>query len=108
MDQVIEVRQRFLEDFHANRDLYDERDLLKINSDLWVKRFINFLDQGADKGLEHMKETFRWRKSFGVNDFDRTTIPLEVYQMGPLFIYEPDAKGSKVVLMAVKLIAPLD
>ena len=69
------VRKEFLQDFKLNSHLYDEKDLCKINSDLWVKRFIHFLNQGPEKGLEHMKEVFRWRKSFGVPTFDRLSIP---------------------------------
>jgi hypothetical protein len=68
-----------------------------------VSRFISFLDQGPEKAVEHMKECFRWRKSFGVATFDRTTIPIEVYQMCPVFIYEPDSRGRLTLYVRVKM-----
>ncbi|KAI1290112.1 Motile sperm domain-containing protein 2 [Halotydeus destructor] len=91
--EIAMVREQFMADYEANPELYDAEDLVKVNTDHWVSRFIGFLDQGPEKGLDHMVECFRWRKTFGVNAFDQAIIPLEVYQMGPLFIYEPDNNG---------------
>ena len=102
-EKITYIRARFLEDYYANSDLYDECDLKKVNNDFWISRFINFLDQGLDKSLEHMKECFRWRKSFGVNTFDRTSIPREVYQMGAIFQYKPDARGRHSLIIRVKM-----
>lgn len=102
------VRQQFMDDFDANRDLYDENDMDKINSDLWVARFLHFMDQGPEKAVEHMKECFRWRKSFGINSFDRTSIPIEVYQMCPVFQYPANDETRRTLFVRVKMHRKID
>lgn len=103
-DSILEVRHKFLEESHLHPDLYDEEDRLRVKiSDLWVGRFLNFLNQGPDKALEHMKECFQWRKSFGVNHYDPFEIPLEVYQMCPLFEYLPDSEGRGMLYARIKM-----
>lgn len=102
------VRKQFLREYEDNKEFYDECDLEKVRNDLWVARFINFMHQGPEKGLEHMKECFRWRKSFGVNSFDRTTIPIEVYQMCPVFMYGADDSSRRTLFVRVKMHRKID
>jgi hypothetical protein len=101
---IKELRERFLNEIDAHPDLYDAVDREKvIHSDLWVSRFLNFLDQGPDRAFDHMIETFRWRKSFGINHFNPLEIPREVYMMAPLFEYYPDPAGRKMFYVRVKM-----
>lgn len=101
---IEQVRNKFLEDYELNPHLYDEEDIQKVKeNDVWVSRFINFLDQGTDKGLEHMIDVFRWRKSFGINTFDPLVIPKEVYEMGPVCDYGVDKKGNRNLYLRVKM-----
>lgn len=101
---IKELRCKFLHDFDSHPEMYDPADRDKVtSSDLWVARFLNFLDQGPDRALDHMIETFRWRKSFGINQFDPLEIPREVYVMAPLFEYYPDSKGRKMFYVRVKM-----
>lgn len=98
------VRRRFLEEYEANPHLYDSCDRERVaKHDYWVSRFINWLDQGPEKAFEHMKETFRWRRSYGVNCYDPLEIPLEVYQMGPVFRYLDDPEGRSMLYVRCKM-----
>ena len=101
---IKELRCKFLQDFDSHPEMYEAADRHKVtSSDLWVGRFLNFLDQGPDRALDHMIETFRWRKSFGVLQFDPLEIPREIYVMAPLFEYYPDKKGRKMFYVRVKM-----
>ena len=101
---IEQLRSNFLEEYELNPHLYDEEDIQKIKeSDLWVMRFINFLNQGTEKGLEHMRDVFRWRKSFGINKFDPLVIPREVYEMGPVSHYGFDKEGNWNLYLRVKM-----
>ena len=103
-DQIQEVRYKFLEESRLHPELYDDVDRLKVKSnDLWVARFLRFLNQGSDQALNHMKECFQWRKSFGINSYDPLEIPLEVYQMCPLFEYVPDSEGRGMLYARIKM-----
>ncbi|RWS22112.1 motile sperm domain-containing protein 2-like protein, partial [Leptotrombidium deliense] len=73
---IEEVKRRFLDEYEANKDLYDEEDIERIiTNDFFVRRFVNFNGQGPEKGFEQMKKAYRWRKSFGVNHYDQLLIP---------------------------------
>lgn len=103
-DEIQTLRTRFLQDFDAHPELYDMRDREKIvKDDYWVGRFLHFLDQGSDRALAHMMDTFRWRKSFGVNSFSPLEIPREIYIMAPLFEYYPDLEGRRMFYVRVKM-----
>lgn len=98
------VRRRMLEEFDTNPHLYDLCDREKVaTNDFWVSRFINWLDQGNEKAFDHMKETFRWRRSYGINCYDPLEIPLEVYQMGPVFRFMDDPEGRSMLYVRCKM-----
>lgn len=101
---IQQLRSAFLEEYEINPHLYDEEDIEKVKeSDLWLTRFITFLNQGSEKGLEHMKDVFRWRKSFGINSFNPLEIPQEIYEMGPVSNYARDKDGNRNLIMRVKM-----
>lgn len=53
---VIELRQRFLQEFIQNRFHYDDEDAKRVReSDYWVKRFILHKKQGPNAAFYHMK-----------------------------------------------------
>jgi len=102
--QIDDLRRRFLDEIQSHPDLYDACDVERVKTrDVWVSRFLNFLDQGPERAFDHMKETFQWRRSFGINSFDPLEIPREVYQMGPVFLYQPDDDGRNMLYVRVKM-----
>jgi len=106
---VIELRKRFLVEFVTNRFNYHDEDAKRIReSDYWVKRFILHKNQGANAAFYHMKDTFKWKKSFGVHDFNPLDVPREIYQLSPIFSYLPDAKGIIPIYIRCKMIVKID
>ncbi|RWS13518.1 Motile sperm domain-containing protein 2-like protein [Dinothrombium tinctorium] len=103
-EMIREVREKFLEDYKANADLYESVDIEKIKqNDFYVRRYINYLNQGPEKGLEQMKKAYRWRKEFNLNHFDQLTVPKEMYQLGALFTYPPDKNGDLLLYVRGKM-----
>ncbi|RWS15633.1 Motile sperm domain-containing protein 2-like protein [Dinothrombium tinctorium] len=103
------VKEKFLDDVKANPNLYDSKDIEKIEkNDYFVKRFINYQNQGSEKGLEHMKKAYKWRKDFNINNFDQLCLPKEVYQMGAIFIYLPDKENDPVLHIRGKMHRKVD
>lgn len=103
-DAVNQLRERFLNEYQANQSLYDERDVQRIReSDFFVERFINFLNQGPDKGFEHMKECYRVRKAYGMAEMSQPDFPAEVYKSGAVFPYLPDNEENIVVHIRPKI-----
>ncbi|KAI1299355.1 Motile sperm domain-containing protein 2 [Halotydeus destructor] len=98
-----QVRQRFLQEYVTNRFSYYEQDAKRIReSDYWVKRFILHGQQGTNAAYYHIKDTFKWRKSFGLHDFEPLDIPSEIYQLAPVFDYLPDKAGCVPIYVRIK------
>lgn len=55
-----------------------------------------------------MSETFKWRKSFGVNDLDPLTFPKEFYVMGSNFLYLPAKDGTQTMYIRSKMHRKID
>lgn len=106
---VIELRKRFLTEFVTHRFHYHDEDAKRVReSDFWVKRFISHKNQGANSAYYHMKDTFKWKKSFGIHDFNPLDIPREVYQLSPIFSYLPDSNGVIPIYIRCKMIVKID
>ena len=67
--KVLDYIKEFPDDF----DLCDQ-DLLR-KSDLWMNRFLNFRNQSFESAYDQLIETFKWRKDFEVNTFDKSVTP---------------------------------
>ncbi|KAI1289370.1 Motile sperm domain-containing protein 2 [Halotydeus destructor] len=105
--QVSILRQRFLEEYEQNKTLYCDKDVdLVRNSDFYVGRFINFLNQGVDKGFEHLKEAFKIRKKFDISNCVPTEFA-DYTQDIPAFSYLPDKEGVSIIHLRSKLCSKL-
>lgn len=106
---VIDLRKRFLTEFVTHRFHYHDEDGKRVReSDFWVKRFMLHKNQGPNSAFYHMKDTFKWKKSFGIHDFNPRDIPKEVYQLSPIFSYLPDLKGVIPIYVRCKMIVKID
>ena len=106
---MIDLRKRFLVEFVTNRFHYHEEDAKRVReSDFWVKRFILHKNQGSNAAFYHMKDVFKWKKSFGIHDFNPIDIPREVYQLSPIFSYLPDKKGVTPIYIRCRMIIKVD
>lgn len=102
--KVGELRAKFLEEYEKDKTSYDERDVERIKTiDYTVLRFINFLGQGIDKGLEHMKDCYQWRKSYGVAYINRRDFTDDYFEAGAVFPYLPDKEGNVVIHIRPKI-----
>lgn len=63
---IDEVKRRFNEEYNQNPELYDERDLNRINTnDWWTKRYLLYRKHDVDKAFDLLKDNMKWRKEFG-------------------------------------------
>lgn len=105
---VHQLRERFLQEQLENVSLYDESDVQRVReSDFYVERFINFLNQGPDKGFDHMKECYQLRKTYGMPQLCKEDFPEEIYRSGAIFPYMADSEDSIVVHIRPKICAKL-
>lgn len=106
---VIELRKRFLTEYVTHRFHYHDNDARRVQeSDFWVKRFILHKNQGPNSAFYHMKDTFKWKKSFRIHEFNPLDIPKEVYQLSPLFSYLPDKNGVVPIYVRCKMIVKIE
>lgn len=90
------LRDLFLQEVANHPEEYDEEDVDRIKkSDFFVQRFINFLNQGVDKGFEQMKECYQWRKKINIKDFNPEDYPSAL--SSSIFPYFPDSEGLPVI-----------
>lgn len=105
---VENLRQRFLTEVQENASLYDESDVQRIrDDDFFVQRFLNFLNQGPEKALDHMRECYKMRKSYGMAEMSQEDFPEELYSSGAVFPYLCDKENNVVIHIRPKLCARL-
>lgn len=92
-----ELRAKVLDYIKENPNDFDlcDQDLLR-RSDLWMNRFLNFRNQSFESAYNQLIETFKWRKDFEVNTFDKTITPIEAWLSGGVFLYAPDKNGELI------------
>ncbi|CAG2162973.1 unnamed protein product [Oppiella nova] len=101
---VIQVRQRFLEDYTNNPDVYNEEDVERIRTNDWyVKRFLLARRRNVDEAYEMLRNTIRWRQEFGLPTMIDTDFPTEFYKVGGLFQYERDLSGNVVIYLRIRM-----
>ncbi|XP_054159375.1 motile sperm domain-containing protein 2-like [Oppia nitens] len=101
---VIELRQRFLEEYDNNRDLYNDEDVDTIRTNDWyVKRFLLARRRDVDQAFHMIRDTMRWRQQFGLSDMKDTDFPAEFYKVGGLFSYEKDLEGNVVIYLRIRM-----
>lgn len=102
-EKVIRLKRQFLEEAAQDNYLYDDEDLERIKLDDWyIERYLLHCKDNYDDAFSMLRESMRWRKSFGVNSLSETDFPREYYQSGSFFTHAPD-KGRPTVYIRGKL-----
>ncbi|XP_074601798.1 motile sperm domain-containing protein 2-like [Brevipalpus obovatus] len=103
-DKIIKLKRQFLEEIASERDSYHDDDIERINLDDWnVERYLLHCKDDVNTALVMLRESMKWRKSYGVNDLKETDFPREYYTSGSFFSYAPDKKGNEMVYIRGKL-----
>lgn len=55
-----------------------------------------------------MQDTFKWKRTFGIREFNPLHIPREIYELGPLFSYLPDRNNCIPIYVRIKYIVKHD
>lgn len=74
-----------------------------INDDWYLKRFLLARNRNVDESFKMLDETMRWRNDMYISQVRDYHFPSEFYQIGALFIYEPDLKGNLVLYMRIRM-----
>lgn len=77
--------------------------MVLINDDWYLKRFLLARNRNVDQAFEMLDETMRWRNDMYISQVRDYHFPSEFYQIGALFIYEPDLQGNLVLYMRIKM-----
>ena len=104
-DLIEEVRQKFLERVDKNPDLYYNEDVERVKTNDWtVRRYLYRYNKEPDvnTGLGALDKAMKWRKSFGVLDFNDTDISRECILSAGMLIYGKDLNGSQLILVRLK------
>ena len=92
---VKELRDKFMEEYNKEKDLYHETDIRKVLTDDWyVKRFLLARNRDVNESCQMMMEALKWKKSEGIHDLDGSYFPAEQFKLSSLFVYAPDKEGN--------------
>ncbi|XP_002737832.1 motile sperm domain-containing protein 2-like [Saccoglossus kowalevskii] len=95
-----ELRNEFLEK-HADdiaNGAYDQRDVQKVRSDdFYVKLFLLHSKGSYDFALEVIHSSLKFRKDFGVYDITEDSFPLELWEIGGLYVHGKDLSGNHLL-----------
>ncbi|XP_054163259.1 motile sperm domain-containing protein 2-like [Oppia nitens] len=105
-DLIEDLRQKIVERFAANPDLYYTKDIEKLKTNDWsVRRFLYEHKSKPDvsKALESMDKALKWRKSFGVHELKDNEFTREGYLSAGAFVYGTDRNGSPILILRGKV-----
>lgn len=74
-----------------------------IQDDWYLKRFLLAKNRKVDEAFQMLDQTMRWRNDMYISQVRDYHFPAEFYQIGGLFIYEPDREGTQVLYIRVRL-----
>jgi hypothetical protein len=102
---VKELRDKFMEEYNKEKDLYHETDIRKVLTDDWyVKRFLLARNRDVHESCQMMMEALKWKKSEGIHDLDGSYFPAEQFKLSSLFVYAPDKEGNITIYFRVKYV----
>ncbi|KAM4558168.1 motile sperm domain-containing protein 2 isoform 1-T2 [Odontesthes bonariensis] len=103
--KIEETRQRFKNELlQDSTDKYDPRDVERLQEDhALVEGYLTWRIYVVDDALKMIDESFQWRKEFGVNDINESTIPKWMFETGAVFLHGYDKEGNKLFWFKVKL-----
>jgi hypothetical protein len=100
--KIESLRQKFLEDYKADTDSYDECDVQRVRDSEWtLKRFLLSHKLDEELSLKNLIEAMKWRKSFGVNTRTDDYFPEDFYKIGGIFQYNSDKDGNRLLYLRV-------
>lgn len=77
--------------------------MVLINDDWYLKRFLLARNRNVEQAFQMLDETMRWRNDMYISQVRDYHFPSEFYQIGALFIYEPDKQGNLVLYMRIRM-----
>ncbi|XP_074596742.1 protein real-time-like [Brevipalpus obovatus] len=108
-NKINSIRNLFINDYEQNKDLYEEEDYQRVvQKDFWVTRYMANLDESNEEIFGRIRDTMRWRKSYGVKDFDPLSLPKEFFQIAALIPYVPDRQGRPTLYIRGKMHRKVD
>lgn len=98
---VQELRALILEDIKREPNKYSDVDKLSAHSDDWfIARYLLRMKLDVKSAHQMMRKAMEFRNSPVISI---TEFPQEFYQIGAVFVYEPDRKGNVPVYMRVRV-----
>ncbi|XP_054158338.1 motile sperm domain-containing protein 2-like [Oppia nitens] len=99
-ETIDRIRKRFIETVKSDNNSggdYHSSDLKRVLTDDWtVERYL-LTTQTEDEAIDGLIRSMRWRKSYGINDFNDQQFPREFWLIGSLVRYCNDLNGRPVV-----------
>ncbi|RWS07166.1 motile sperm domain-containing protein 2-like protein [Dinothrombium tinctorium] len=99
---VDRIKEKIMEDVAANPDSYDKKDVEKLTSTSYIRRYMERQKGEEDKTVDMMKKVLKKRKEANWSEEDESVVPIEFYKIGACFIYNEDKEGNPVLYMRVK------
>ncbi|XP_061579379.1 motile sperm domain-containing protein 2 [Cololabis saira] len=103
--KIEEIRRRFNDELlQDSTDKYDSRDVERLQSDdTVVEGYLEWRHYVIDDTLKMIDDSFLWRKEYGVNDLNESTIPKWMFETGAVYLHGYDKEGNKLFWFKVKL-----
>lgn len=103
--KIQETRQRFNNELlQDSAEKYDSRDVERLQKeDALVEGYLTWRMYVVDDALKMIDESLQWRKEFGVNDIQESTIPKWMFETGAVYLHGYDKEGNKLFWFKVKL-----
>uniref|UniRef100_A0A3Q2X5G4 Motile sperm domain containing 2 n=2 Tax=Haplochromini TaxID=319058 RepID=A0A3Q2X5G4_HAPBU len=103
--KIEETRQRFNNELlQDSTEKYDPRDVERLQTDdSLVEGYLTWRIYNVDDALKMIDESLHWRKEYGVNDINESTIPRWMFETGAVYLHGYDKEGNKLFWFKVKL-----
>ncbi|CAI5655912.1 unnamed protein product [Oreochromis niloticus] len=103
--KIEETRQRFNNELlQDSTEKYDPRDVERLQTDdSLVEGYLTWRLYNVDDALKMIDESLHWRKEYGVNDINESTIPRWMFETGAVYLHGYDKEGNKLFWFKVKL-----
>uniref|UniRef100_A0AAX7VPA7 MSP domain-containing protein n=1 Tax=Astatotilapia calliptera TaxID=8154 RepID=A0AAX7VPA7_ASTCA len=90
--------------FADSTEKYDPRDVERLQTDdSLVEGYLTWRIYNVDDALKMIDESLHWRKEYGVNDINESTIPRWMFETGAVYLHGYDKEGNKLFWFKVKL-----
>ncbi|XP_014481736.1 PREDICTED: motile sperm domain-containing protein 2-like [Dinoponera quadriceps] len=104
---ITELREKFLKKLsdEGPPDLkgFHPADIARINTDDWLKRFLEHHEYNMQEAFNMLWETCIWRRKIGANDINEDNVKREYLEDGSFFSHGKDKDGKKLIIIKSKL-----